>query len=838
MSMIGELVVGITGDSSGLVTSLKSASDQTELTTKSLSDGFAKAGVAIMAALGIGKLVSEFKQFLGEAVTAVTDYGDSLSDLATVIGPDAAEGIGASLRQLSQEVPKTTTELLKIAETAAKLGLEAPEDIEKFTASVAKISIATGQQSEQIATDFGKILKVTGDSTDSMEGLGSAVNALADTMNTSAGDIIEAATKSANALAGVGVSTPDIVALAAAMQEISASGREAAAALKLAADALSDPKNAELFAHALGLTVDQFTTMRKENFVGLLGEVATKLAEGGEGSELIASTLGDSATKLKTLGNNWGDVEDAVSLANKEYATATSLQEDFNIKTEAMGARLLVLKNAFGEIKLSVGEALAPAISDIIKIFEDNRQGIADFFSAFAVGIANTFTWLIANKELVVTALAAILAAVLAFKMADLVASFNPVTLAFQAIAVAAAVMGGAIGEAIKRISEMKKWRAEWDAWEQGLEDAAEVARQVNAELVKTATLSAGLSLAPSSLGLFGDAGISAGFDIEGGLAPTMAQIDAAEKARAERMKEMWSGIGKWFTDMFSITRKTIDAETGKITEEFTTLGKEVSGALTGLFQGIAGAFLAQGNLAREHEDTLHGIQDEEEARLKKLAGLRDKDLASIQANYDAGLISLQEYDAQREAALAAYSQAEADAKQATLDALAEEEKAYEETKKSVWEILKETVRNVLTALKEELLLKAAAALAEAIALTAALSPTAALKYAQAAAYGGGAAGLMIAGFETGGVVSGALGEPQLVVAHGGEMIIPPGGSAMDYQAMSNAVALGVYDAMTQVQRENPGREIVIEMDKTRLARVMAPALNDEYRRLGLAGVT
>jgi SHS2 domain-containing protein len=82
------------------------------------------------------------------------------------------------------------------------------------------------------------------------------------------------------------------------------------------------------------------------------------------------------------------------------------------------------------------------------------------------------------------------------------------------------------------------------------------------------------------------------------------------------------------------------------------------------------------------------------------------------------------------------------------------------------------------------------------------------------------------------------MGEPQLVVAHGGETIIPPGGSAMDYQAMSNAVALGVYDAMTQVQRENPGREIVIEMDKTRLARVMAPALNDEYRRLGLAGVT
>lgn len=748
-----------------------------------IDSAFKRVGLTIITALGIGKLVSEFKGFMKDAVKSATDYEDALADLKTVVDPDAADGLGAKMRELSQVIPLSTVELLKVAETAAKLGIEAPEDIERFTVSVAKIAVATGQQADQVATDFGKIIQITGDSTESMEGLGSAVGALADTMNTGAANIVEAATKSANSLAAVGATTPEIVALAAAMQSISATGKEAAGALKTAADAIGDPKNAERFANALGMTVATFTKMRDEDFVGLLGEIATTLAEGGKGSEQLASILGESAAKLTTLGKNWGEVEEAVTLANEEYRTAGDLQDDFNTKTDTMGTRLALLKASFDDMKVSVGESLAPAMEKLVKLFDENKAGIADFFSVLASGIAGTFTWIVENKELVVGALAAIFAGMLIFQAQNWIATFNPMTFAFQAAAAAAALMGGAIAAAISRIAEMKRWRAEWDAWEQQLKDTEEAAVRANAALAP-----ADVSRVGQHPGLFGTLAADTGIDIEGGFAPTVAQLDAANAARVGKMKAMWAGIGGWIKSTFSMVSRTVDEETGEITEDFTLLGEEVAGGLTDLFQGIGSAFLEQQTLAQEHEKAMQAVRDEEKKSLEEAAALRDKELADIQAKYDAKLISQEEYNTQTEAALAAYTAAQEATKNATIAALDAEEKAYADTKKTTWEILKESVNNVLKALKEELLMKAAAALAEAIALTIGLSPLAVAKYGQAAAYGTGAAGLAIAGFEEGGLVK--AGRPVYgVVGEGGvdEAIIPL--TPTNLRAFGDAVA-------------------------------------------------
>ena len=94
---------------------------------------------------------------------------------------------------------------------------------------------------------------------------------------------------------------------------------------------------------------------------------------------------------------------------------------------------------------------------------------------------------------------------------------------------------------------------------------------------------------------------------------------------------------------------------------------------------------------------------------------------------------------------------------------------AYEDQKQSLWEILKESVRNVLTALKEEFLLRAAAALAESVAFALGLNPAlSASKLAQAGAYAAGAATLHITGFEQGAVFKEPTLLPPSMVAEGG----------------------------------------------------------------------
>jgi len=44
-----------------------------------------------------------------------------------------------------------------------------------------------------------------------------------------------------------------------------------------------------------------------------------------------------------------------------------------------------------------------------------------------------------------------------------------------------------------------------------------------------------------------------------------------------------------------------------------------------------------------------------------------------------------------------------------------------------------------------------------------------------------------VPGFQAGGIIPGAIGEPRLVVAHGGESIVPPGQSSINLNMTINA---------------------------------------------------
>lgn len=101
--------------------------------------------------------------------------------------------------------------------------------------------------------------------------------------------------------------------------------------------------------------------------------------------------------------------------------------------------------------------------------------------------------------------------------------------------------------------------------------------------------------------------------------------------------------------------------------------------------------------------------------------------------------------------------------------------------------------------------------------------------------YGTGTWKRSIDSYASGGIVAGALGEPRLAIVHGGEPIGAAGfAEAMDYTRFAEAVAAGVYDAMNDVL---PGKEtpIILQVGEAKLARAMYPALQREQQRLGLA---
>jgi TP901 family phage tail tape measure protein len=91
--------------------------------------------------------------------------------------------------------------------------------------------------------------------------------------------------------------------------------------------------------------------------------------------------------------------------------------------------------------------------------------------------------------------------------------------------------------------------------------------------------------------------------------------------------------------------------------------------------------------------------------------------------------------------------------------------------------------------------------------------------------------------YASGGIVSGAMGQPQLAVVHGGEPIGAKGfAQAMDYGAFAEAVQAGVYDAMAELGM-GADRPMILQVDGKTFGRIALPLVQREKVRLGLEAV-
>lgn len=236
--------------------------------------------------------------------------------------------------------------------------------------------------------------------------------------------------------------------------------------------------------------------------------------------------------------------------------------------------------------------------------------------------------------------------------------------------------------------------------------------------------------------------------------------------------------------------------------------------------------------LKEEYLASLQEIADAEGEAVKSAAETRRTGLRELANDLEDGKITREQYARDYAQIEQDYAAAVTAAAAARATAMEEEETAYEGQKVGIINILGDMLKAFLKAAREQLQLEAAKwatiALAELF-----VNPIAAGQAALAsAAYLAGAGGLAIAGFEKGGLVAGALGEPVPAIVHGGEMVLTPEqqrGGLIDYGLMSAAFA----DALEEVL---PGKDRPLYMvaDGRVYARIMLPFFQREEQRLGL----
>ena len=127
--------------------------------------------------------------------------------------------ISAGIKQMSTEIPATTTEIAAVAEAAGQLGI-ATGDVLSFSRVMLDLGESTNMSADEAATALARFANITGTSAADYERLGSVIVGLGNNFATTEAEITQMATRLASAGTLAGLTESEIMALATAMSSV------------------------------------------------------------------------------------------------------------------------------------------------------------------------------------------------------------------------------------------------------------------------------------------------------------------------------------------------------------------------------------------------------------------------------------------------------------------------------------------------------------------------------------------------------------------------------------------------------------------------------------------
>lgn len=369
-SNINALEVRLHGDSTDLERALGSAAG---------AIGMFRAQVATLGtAIGIGTTAA-----LYTATRAAESWNQEVRNMAQVTDIDTAEELEGDIRELSTSMPIATEELARMTTEAARFGIEGSDNLMDFVETVGMMATATTLSTDEAGEAFAKLSELTDTPIDDIERLGATINILENNMAAGADEIVRAGLRSSAALNQLGMSTDEIMALNAAILEVYESPQRAGTAIRRLVQDMMDPRRVSHFAEALGVTEDEFVAMRDEDPTGTIMSIVDVMAEGGEQADELSGNLTSLTDRaIRQLVQNQEGLEEALELTNEEWEEANSLQEEFGIQSDSLTADLQILWNTLRDVAITVGNAVVPAIRDLVQSLTGAIEGFGEWVEA------------------------------------------------------------------------------------------------------------------------------------------------------------------------------------------------------------------------------------------------------------------------------------------------------------------------------------------------------------------------------------------------------------------------------------------------------------------------
>ena len=412
---------------------------------------------ALMAA-GVVAALKATADALEACTDASIEYESAMAGVSKTTDMTGSElaAMGDEIQDLATKIPATAVEIANVAEAAGQLGI-AKEDLLDFSEVMIALGESTNLSSTEAASALAKFANVVKMSSDDYERLGSTIVALGNNFATTEADIVSMATRLASTSEIVGLTEPQIMAIATALSSVGIEAEAGGSAIsKLLKQfetmvATGSPE-LEKFAAVAGMSAEEFAVAWGEDAVGALSAFIDGLRgidEAGGSSVAVLDELEIKEVRLSNavlaLASSDGILTDALEEANAAWEENTALAKEASTRYETTESKLQMLANSADNVKIAVGDQLTPAIGNLAEAGIDVLNWAAGFIeqndeivpavtaSATAIGVLAAG---ITGYTTVTKAAAAIT------KAFNLVMDANPVFLVATAVAALAAGIG------------------------------------------------------------------------------------------------------------------------------------------------------------------------------------------------------------------------------------------------------------------------------------------------------------------------------------------------------------------------------------------------------------
>lgn len=484
----------------GCATSIDAYGKRTKEAAKESAD-FGKTSVdavstlaSALAAAGIGMAFREIVDAIKAASEASMEFESAITGVFKTVDATQEQmaAITDGIQEMALRIPAGTTEIAAVAEAAGQLGIKT-DDILNFTEVMINLGVSTNLSAEEAATALARFANITGATADQYEAMGSTIVALGNRFATTEAEIVNMATRIASAGTQIGLTEDQIFGVAAALSslglEAEAGGTamsrimiDMATAAATGSDALYD------FADVAGMSGEAFAALFSQDAVAAMSAFFQGLGSGGQNAIVILEEMGITEARLSDTMRRLAKAQDLFTDATETAATAmrdnTALAEEAGKRYATTESKVQLAKNAFDQLKVAVGDALAPALRNLADagadafswaadLIEDNPwivqalAAIAGGLTALGVAAAGAMTWVNILKP----ALNAVAGALN-------VASFGPAALAIAAVGAALAAVAVSAQEADTRVKDhlatMEESRAAYQETADGIASQSE----------------------------------------------------------------------------------------------------------------------------------------------------------------------------------------------------------------------------------------------------------------------------------------------------------------------------------------------------------------------------